>query len=171
MDNSYHFHTSYSQNLQGLDFGPIFYNCIFCNSLGERLLITVEENCTIRDLIHLYFTKKGKNNLFFDNIEKTSFIFNAKEINYMNNENKVSSLFGFNLNPTIIVNRLDYDKNKEDIEIIEKKKDAKDIIKDNIYTCVEKVKYKNNLVAVKKIKWNQNYFIIAYFIIVWVKEF
>ena len=133
----------------------LFYNCLFYNSLGERILIIVEEDCSIKELIHLYFQRKGKNNLFIDNIEKTYFIHNADLINYMNNEDKVSSLFGFNLNPTIIVNRLDYDKNKEDIEIIEKKKDAKDIIKDNIYTCVEKVKYKNNLVAVKKIKKEQ----------------
>ena len=36
----------------------------------------------------------------------------------------------------------------EDIEIIE-------TIKDNIYTCVEKAKYKDNFVAVKKIKKEQ----------------
>ena len=43
---------------------------------------------------------------------------------------------------------MDYDKTSEDIK-------ENEIIKDNIYTCVEKAKYKDKLVAVKKIKKEQ----------------
>ena len=125
-----------------------FYNCLFHNSLGETLVITVEDNCTIKDLIHLYFKRKGKDNLFINNIEKTYFIYNSTLINYEDNENTVSSLFSYSLNPNILVSRLDYDKTSEDIK-------ENEIIKDNIYTCVEKAKYKDKLVAVKKIKKEQ----------------
>ena len=108
----------------------------------------VKDNCTIKDLIHLYFKRKGKDNLFINNIEKTYFIYNSILINYEDNENTVSSLFSYSLNPNILVSRLDYDKTSEDIK-------ENEIIKDNIYTCVEKAKYKDKLVAVKKIKKEQ----------------
>ena len=125
-----------------------FYNCLFHNSLGETLVIMVEDSCTIKDLIHLYFKRKGKDNLFINNIEKTYFIYNSTLINYEDNENTVSSLFTYSLNPNILVSRLDYDKTSEDIK-------ENEIIKDNIYTCVEKAKYKDKFVAVKKIKKEQ----------------
>ena len=125
-----------------------FYNCLFHNSLGETLVIMVKDSCTIKDLIHLYFKRKGKDNLFINNIEKTYFIYNSTLINYEDNENTVSSLFTYSLNPNILVSRLDYDKTSEDIK-------ENEIIKDNIYTCVEKAKYKDKLVAVKKIKKEQ----------------
>ena len=125
-----------------------FYNCLFHNSLGETLVIMVKDSCTIKDLIHLYFKRKGKDNLFINNIEKTYFIYNSTLINYEDNENTVSSLFLYSLNPNILVSRLDYDKTSEDIK-------ENEIIKDNIYTCVEKAKYKDKLVAVKKIKKEQ----------------
>ena len=125
-----------------------FYNCLFHNSLGETLVIMVKDSCTIKDLIHLYFKRKGKDNLFINNIEKTYFIYNSNLINYEDNENTVSSLFSYSLNPNILVSRLDYDKTSEDIK-------ENEIIKDNIYTCVEKAKYKDKLVAVKKIKKEQ----------------
>ena len=108
----------------------------------------VKDSCTIKDLIHLYFKRKGKDNLFINNIEKTYFIYNSNLINYEDNENTVSSLFTYSLNPNILVSRLDYDKTSEDIK-------ENEIIKDNIYTCVEKAKYKDKLVAVKKIKKEQ----------------
>ena len=108
----------------------------------------VKDSCTIKDLIHLYFKRKGKDNLFINNIEKTYFIYNSTLINYEDNENTVSSLFTYSLNPNILVSRLDYDKTSEDIK-------ENEIIKDNIYTCVEKAKYKDKFVAVKKIKKEQ----------------
>ena len=93
-----------------------FYNCLFHNSLGETLVIMVKDSCTIKDLIHLYFKRKGKDNLFINNIEKTYFIYNSILINYEDNENTVSSLFTYSLNPNILVSRLDYDKTSEDIK-------------------------------------------------------
>ena len=123
----------------------IIYNCVFVNHLGERLLILVESNLSIKELIHLYFKKKGKENLFINNLENTYFIYNAKKIKYTEDERKIISLFESNMSPTILVNRLDYNKSSKDIEKIE-------TIKDNLYTCVEKAKYDEKIVAVKKIK-------------------
>ena len=71
----------------------IIYNCIFKNYLGEKLVIPINGNCSIKELIQLYFKKKEKDNLFLDNIEHTYFIFNNQKINYQNNENKVKFFF------------------------------------------------------------------------------
>ena len=126
-----------------------FYNCVFHGSLGEKLVIIVEDSCTIKDLIHLYFKRKGKDNLFINNIEKTYFIYNSTLINYRDNDNRVSSLFkDFSNNPNIMVSRLDYNGTSKDIE-------ENKIIKDNFYTCVLKANYKDKIVAVKKIKKEQ----------------
>ena len=126
----------------------LYYNCIFINYLGEKLVITIDSERTIEELIHTYYKRKEKENLFIDNIEKTYFIYNSQTINYINNHNKLYSLFLFGKNQTIYVSRLDYDQSTNDINIIE-------IIKDNIYTCVYKAKYKGKLVAVKSIKKDQ----------------
>ena len=122
-----------------------FYNCIFLNHLGERLLITVNWNCSIKELIHLYFKRKGKENLFINNLENAYFNYNAQIISYIKDERKVVSLFEGNEAPTILVNRLDYNKSSNDIEKIE-------TIKDSLYACVDKAKYNEEIVAVKKIK-------------------
>ena len=58
------------------------------------------------------------------------------------------TLFEYKLDPLIIVSRLDYSGILKDLQIIE-------TIKDNVYTCVEKAKYKEKLVALKKIKKDQ----------------
>ena len=123
----------------------IFYNCVFLNQLGEKLLITVKWNCSFKELIHLYFKKKGKENVFINNFENTYFTYNAKIINYTKDEREVFKLFETNLAPIILVNRLDYNKSLKNIEKIE-------TIKDNLYTCVDKAKYNDIIVAVKKIK-------------------
>ena len=125
-----------------------FYNCIFQNNLGEQLSITVKWNCSIKELIHLYFKRKGKENLFINNLENTYFIYNAHIINYTNDERKVASLFEGNVAPRILVNHLDYNKSSNDIEKIE-------TIKDSLYACVDKAKYNEEIVAVKKIKKTQ----------------
>ena len=39
--------------------------------LGESTVICAEGATTIEELIHLFFKKKEKENLFIDNIEKT----------------------------------------------------------------------------------------------------
>ena len=121
------------------------YNCIFRNNLGENLLIAVKWNCSIKELIHLYFKRKGKENLFINNLENTYFIYNANKIEYTEEDSKAISLFKSNMSPTILVNHLDYNKSSKDIDKIE-------TIKDNKYICVEKAKKKKKIVAVKRIK-------------------
>ena len=128
----------------------IIYNCIFKNYLGEKLVIPINGNCSIKELIQLYFMKKEKDNLFLDNIEHTYFIFNNQKINYQNNENKVKFFFSINYQPNIIVSRLDYDKSTKDIEFIKKISDH-----DSVYTCVIKARYKGKIVAVKYINKKQ----------------
>ena len=128
----------------------IIYNCIFKNYLGEKLVIPINGNCSIKELIQLYFKKKEKDNLFLDNIEHTYFIFNSQKINYQNNENKVKFFFSINYEPNIIVSRLDYDKSTKDIEFIKKISDH-----DSVYTCVIKARYKGKIVAVKYINKKQ----------------
>ena len=125
----------------------IVYNCIFKN-LGETTVICAEGTTTIEELIHLYFKKKEKENLFIDNIEKTYFIYNNQKIEYLNNKKEIMLLFKVVDNPRIWVCRLDYDKKSEDIKIIK-------TIKDNVYTCVYEAKYGEKIVAVKKIKKDQ----------------
>ena len=128
----------------------IIYNCIFKNYLLEKLVIPINGNCSIKELIQLYFKKKEKDNLFLDNIEHTYFIFNSQKINYQNNENKVKFFFSINYQTNIIVSRLDYDKSTKDIEFIKKISDH-----DSVYTCVIKARYKGKIVAVKYINKKQ----------------
>ena len=124
------------------------YNCIFKNDIGELLTICLDgNNRTIQDLIHSYFKRKEKENLFINNIENTYFIYNNALIDYKSKQ-KLSSFFGLSEINTIIVLRLEYENKYDDIEIIEK-------IKDKIYTSVYKAKYKEKIVAVKKIKKQQ----------------
>ena len=125
-----------------------FYNCIFQNNLGEQLSITVKWNYSIKELIHLYFKRKGKENLFINNLENTYFNYNAQIISYIKDERQVVSLFDCNATPIIFVNHLDYNKSSNDIEKIE-------TIKDSLYACVDKAKYNEEIVAVKKIKKTQ----------------
>ena len=125
------------------------YNCVFKNCLGESVVVQVNYDDSIEHLIHSYFVRKEKENLFVENIEKTYFIFDGLKINYQNNEEKVFTLFKLNEFPKVYVYRLDYTNKSGDIEI---KDPEKDIIKDNIFTCVYKAKYNDKYVAVKKIK-------------------
>ena len=90
----------------------IKYNCIFKNAIGECLIICLDGNKTIEDLIHSYFKRKGKENLFINNIENTYFIYNIILIDYKSKQ-KLSSFFRLNVNPTITVLRLE-DKDKYD---------------------------------------------------------
>ena len=128
------------------------YNCVFKNCLGESVVVQVNYEDSIEHLIHSYFVRKEKENLFVENIEKTYFIFDGLKINYKNNEEKVFTLFKLNEFPKVYVYRLDYTNKSGDIEI---KDPEKDIIKDNIFTCVYKAKYNDKYVAVKKIKKDQ----------------
>ena len=128
------------------------YNCVFKNCLGESVVVQVNYDDSIEHLIHSYFVRKEKENLFVENIEKTYFIFDGLKINYKNNEEKVFTLFKLNEFPKVYVYRLDYTNKSGDIEI---KDPEKDIIKDNIFTCVYKAKYNDKYVAVKKIKKEQ----------------
>ena len=128
------------------------YNCVFKNCLGESVVVQVNYDDSIEHLIHSYFVRKEKENLFVENIEKTYFIFDGLKINYKNNEEKVFTLFKLNEFPKVYVYRLDYTNKSGDIEI---KDPEKDIIKDNIFTCVYKAKYNDKYVAVKKIKKDQ----------------
>ena len=128
------------------------YNCVFKNCLGESVVVQVNYDDSIEHLIHSYFVRKEKENLFVENIEKTYFIFDGLKINYQNNEEKVFTLFKLNEFPKVYVYRLDYTNKSGDIEI---KDPEKDIIKDNIFTCVYKAKYNDKYVAVKKIKKDQ----------------
>ena len=128
------------------------YNCVFKNCLGESVVVQVNYDDSIEHLIHSYFVRKEKENLFVENIEKTYFIFDGLKINYKNNEKKVFTLFKLNEFPKVYVYRLDYTNKSGDIEI---KDPEKDIIKDNIFTCVYKAKYNDKYVAVKKIKKDQ----------------
>ena len=124
----------------------IKYGCIFKNIIGELLLICLDGNNTIEDLIHEYFKRKEKENLFINNFENTYFIYNSSILDYKSKQ-KLSSVFR-SINPDITVMKLDYRDKYNDIEIIEK-------IKDKMYTCVYKAKYNEKLVAVKKIKKQQ----------------
>ena len=124
------------------------YNCVFKNCLGESIVVKVNQNDSIEHLIHSYFVRKGKENLFVDNIEKTYFIFDGLKIKYKNNEDEVITLFKLNEFPKIYVYHLDYTNKYDDIKII-------DTIKENIYSSVYKAEYEGNLVAVKKIKKEQ----------------
>ena len=80
------------------------YNCIFKNETGEHLAICLDGNKTIEDLIHSYFKRKGKENLFINNIENTYFIHNSYLVDYKSKK-KLSSFFHLNLIPTITVSR------------------------------------------------------------------
>ena len=124
------------------------YNCVFRNCLGESIVVQVNLDDSIEYLIHSYFMKKEKENLFIDNIEKTYFIFDGLKIDYKNKNDKVFTLFKSNEFPKIYVYRLDYKNKYADIKII-------DTIKENIYSNVYKAEYEGNEVAVKKIKKDQ----------------
>ena len=124
------------------------YNCVFRNCLGESIVVQVNLDDSIEYLIHSYFMKKEKENLFIDNIEKTYFIFDGLKIDYKNKNDKVFKLFKSNEFPKIYVYRLDYKNKYADIKII-------DTIKENIYSNVYKAEYEGNEVAVKKIKKDQ----------------
>ena len=124
------------------------YNCVFRNCLGESIVVQVNLDDSIEYLIHSYFMKKEKENLFIDNIEKTYFIFDGLKIDYKNKNDKVFKLFKSNEFPKIYVYRLDYKNKYADIEI-------KNTIKENIYSNVYKAEYEGNEVAVKKIKKDQ----------------
>ena len=124
------------------------YNCVFRNCLGESIVVQVNLDDSIEYLIHSYFMKKEKENLFIDNIEKTYFIFDGLKIDYKNKNDKVFKLFKSNEFPKIYVYRLDYKNKYADIKLI-------DTIKENIYSNVYKAEYEGNEVAVKKIKKDQ----------------
>ena len=124
------------------------YNCVFRNCLGESIVVQVNLDDSIEYLIHSYFMKKEKENLFIDNIEKTYFIFDGLKIDYKNKNDKVFTLFKSNEFPKIYVYRLDYKNKYADIKLI-------DTIKENIYSNVYKAEYEGNEVAVKKIKKDQ----------------
>ena len=124
------------------------YNCVFRNCLGESIVVQVNLDDSIEYLIHSYFMKKEKENLFIDNIEKTYFIFDGLKIDYKNKNDKVFKLFKSNEFPKIYVYRLDYKNKYADIKII-------NTIKENIYSNVYKAEYEGNEVAVKKIKKDQ----------------
>ena len=126
------------------------YNCVFRNCLGESIVVQVNLDDSIEYLIHSYFMKKEKENLFIDNIEKTYFIFDGLKIDYKNKNDKVFKLFKSNEFPKIYVYRLDYKNKYADIKI-----NDNDIIKENIYSNVYKAEYEGNEVAVKKIKKDQ----------------
>ena len=121
------------------------YNCVFRNCLGESIVVQVNLDDSIEYLIHSYFMKKEKENLFIDNIEKTYFIFDGLKIDYKNKNDKVFKLFKSNEFPKIYVYRLDYKNKYADIKI-------KNTIKENIYSNVYKAEYEGNEVAVKKNK-------------------
>ena len=124
------------------------YNCVFRNCLGESIVVQVNLDDSIEYLIHSYFMKKEKENLFIDNIEKTYFIFDGLKIDYKNKNDKVFKLFKSNEFPKIYVYRLDYKNKYADIKISK-------TIKENIYSNVYKAEYEGNEVAVKKIKKDQ----------------
>ena len=124
-----------------------FYNFVFENFSGENIVIPVEGKTTVQELIHLYFKRKGKENLIVNNLEEVYFIYNSQFLNYENNNQKVSDCFREG-NSKISVFHLEYNKNLKDIKIIE-------TIKDNVYTCVEKANYGGRIVAIKKIKKEQ----------------
>ena len=124
------------------------YNCVFRNCLGESIVVQVNLDDSIEYLIHSYFMKKEKENLFIDNIEKTYFIFDGLKIDYKNKNDKVFKLFKSNEFPKIYVYRLDYKNKYADIKI-------NNTIKENIYSNVYKAEYEGNEVAVKKIKKDQ----------------
>ena len=121
-----------------------FYNIIFENFVGENIAISVEGKTTVQELIHLYFKRKGKENLIVNNLEKAYFIYNSKILIYENNNEKISSFFR-EANSKILVFHLEYNQKFKDIKIIE-------TIKDNVYTCVEKADYGGKIVAIKRIK-------------------
>ena len=123
------------------------HNFIFKNLSGEILSITLSETNTIEELIHLYFKRKGKENLLTTNIENTYFVYNNKILDYKSNQ-KLNSIFYQGAVHVITVLHLEYKEKYDNIEIIEK-------IKEKIYTCVYKAKYNGKLVAVKKIKKEQ----------------
>ena len=108
---------------------------------------SVDGKTTVQELIHLYFKRKGKENLIVNNVEKVYFIYNSKILIYENNNEKVSSLFR-EINFKILVFHLEYNQKFKDIKIIE-------TIKENVYTCVEKADYGGKIVAIKRIKKSQ----------------
>ena len=38
----------------------IYYNCVFINYLGEKLVLSIDSESTIEELIHTYFKRKEK---------------------------------------------------------------------------------------------------------------
>ena len=52
-----------------------YFNIIFENFAGESIAISVEGKTTVQELIHLYFKRKGKENLIVNNLEILKFSF------------------------------------------------------------------------------------------------
>ena len=120
---------------------------IIFKTMGNTILIKIDADTTVEELIHLYFKRMEKENLYTNNIENTYFLYNGKTIDYENNKEKAISFFEKKV-PCILVSRLYYNGTSQDISI-------KKIIKDNLYSCVyeaEYGKYLKKLVAIKKIK-------------------
>ena len=122
------------------------HDIIFRN-MGHIILIKIDADTTVEELIHLYFKRMEKENLFTNNIENTYFLYNGKTIDYENNKEKAILFFNKKV-PDISVSRLYYKGKSQDISI-------KKIIKDNLYSCVYEAEYgreEKKLVAIKKIK-------------------
>ena len=121
-------------------------NVIF-NNIYKNIVLTVKSDTTIKELINEYYERMEKGNLIDENIEKTYFIYNCESINYKDNNETVGTYFKKTNGIEIYVCRLEYNKNYRDYKKTR-------TIKDNIYTCVEEAKVKNEekLVAIKKIK-------------------
>ena len=121
-------------------------NIIF-NNLYKKIVLPVKSDTTIKELINEYYENMEKGNLIDENIENTYFIFNGKSINYKENNETVGSYFNNYNGILIYVFHLEYNKKYRDYNKTR-------TIKDNIYTCVEEAKVKNEekLVAIKKIK-------------------
>ena len=122
-------------------------NIIF-NNFGKNISLSLKKGTTIQELINQYYEKIEKGNLVDENIEKTYFIYNGGTIKYKDNKETIESFFGNKIQIFINVLRLEYDKSYSDYVKTR-------TIKDNIYTCVYKAKYKDQYIAVKKIKKDQ----------------
>ena len=76
------------------------YNIVFKTSDGRRFNIPFDSDRTVEDLIHTFFKRVDREELFTKG--GISFLYNASTIDY-NNENSIKQFFRSNQSPTVVV--------------------------------------------------------------------
>ena len=93
-----------NNNIYNFNFQPqgqdLKLNFVFKTSQGMRFNLLFNYGRTVEDLIHTFFKRVDKEDLFTKG--GVAFVYNATQINY-HSQNKVEEFFKYNSNPTIMV--------------------------------------------------------------------